>query len=294
MKQPTDESAYEGAALRGRNALITGASRGIGLAIARRFAAEGAAVVLCASRLGAHGKLKGTLQEAVDEINAAGGSAAAEVCDLSDHEARAQLVERAGRHFGPLDIVVNNAAASTMQLPSQVTREQRNFMYEVNLNAPIDLAQQVLPAMRKRGSGWILNISSASARQPVVPYRDSQIAAHVITAYGATKAALDRYTQGLAHEVAGDGVCINTLAPESIVLTEGASYVRDIARRSPDMAEPVETMAEAALALCSGRHIGQVCFSRQLLHALGRPVFSLDGQERLGDAFLPADVEATA
>ncbi len=282
------------ALLQGKNALITGASRGIGLAIAKRFAAEGANTVLCASRLGAHGDLHGTLEGAVAAIQTAGGRAAAEVCDLSDDSARADLVARAEAHFGPLDIIVNNAAASSMRLPSEVTREQRNRMYEVNLNAPVDLAQQALPGMRERGCGWILNISSFSAKQPVVPYRDSQIAAHVITAYGATKAALDRYTQGLGHEVAADGVYVNTLAPENIVLTSGADYVRDIARRSPDMAEPVEVMAEAALLLCSDRCVGQVCYSRQLLHARGRRVMSLDGHSDLGDAFLPADLDATA
>jgi NAD(P)-dependent dehydrogenase (short-subunit alcohol dehydrogenase family) len=277
------------AILEGKTAFITGASRGIGLAIAKRFAAEGASVVLCASRMGAHGELQGTLEGAVEEINATGGIAAAVACNLSDALARSQLLESAEAHFGPLDIVVNNAAASVMKLPSEVTQKQRNLMYEVNLNAPVDIAQQVLPAMRARGSGWILNISSASARQPIVPYRDSQMAAHIITAYGATKAALDRYSQGLAHEVAADGVCINTLAPENIVMTEGADYVRDIARRSPDMAEPVEVMAEAALELCSAIHIGQVCYSRQLLHSLGLKVMSLDGKLELGDAFIPAD-----
>ena len=127
-----------------------------------------------------------------------------------------------------------------------------------------------------------------------MPYRDSQIAAHVICAYGATKAALDRYTQGLAHEVASAGIYVNTLAPENIVLTSGAEYVRDIARRSPDMAEPVEVMAEAALELCSGHHVGRVTYSRRLLHSLGLPVKSLDGKSVLGDAFLPADLDATA
>ncbi|MDE0951162.1 MAG: SDR family NAD(P)-dependent oxidoreductase [Halioglobus sp.] len=280
--------------LEGKTALITGASRGIGLAIAQRFAAEGAAVVLCASRLGSHGDLKGTLEDAVAAIVSGGGRAAAEACDLSDAVARADLVERAQKHFGPLDIVVNNAAASIVSLPSETSLKQRNLMYEVNLNAPVDIAQQVLPGMRSRRQGWILNISSASARQSVVPYRDSQIAAHVICAYGATKAALDRYSQGLAHEVAADGICINTLAPESIVLTAGANYVREIARRSPDMAEPVEMMAEAALTLCSERFIGQVCFSRQLLHTHGVKVRSLDGAVELGDAFLPADLENMA
>lgn len=281
-------------ALEGKVAMITGASRGIGLAIARRFAAEGAAVVLCASRWGAHGALVGTLEGAVESIREAGGTAAGIACDLSDVEARSDLVAQAAEHFGALDVVVNNAAGSKMRLPSEVSTSDRSWMFDINVNAPIDLAQQALAAMRDKGRGWILNISSSTAQQPVVPYRDSQMAAHIICAYGATKAALDRYTQGLAHEVASAGIYVNTLAPESIVLTSGADYVRDIARRNPDMAEPVEMMAEAALELCSAAHVGQVTYSRQLLHSLGLPVKSLDGQTVLGDAFLPADLDATA
>jgi NAD(P)-dependent dehydrogenase (short-subunit alcohol dehydrogenase family) len=282
------------AALDDKTALITGASRGIGRAIAQRFAAEGAAVVLCASRLGAHGKLEGTLEGAVADIQASGGRAAAIACDLTDASARAKLVERADELFGPADIIVNNAAGSKMRLPSETTAEERSWMYDINVNAPIDLAQQAIPGMRERGRGWILNISSSSAMQPVVPYRDSPMAAHLICAYGASKAALDRYTQGLAHEVASDGIYINALAPENIVLTSGADYVREIAKRNPDMAEPVEMMAEAALALCSGSHVARVAYSRQLIHSLGLKVKSLDGASVLGDAFLPADLDATS
>lgn len=280
--------------LAGKTALITGASRGIGLAIARRFAAEGAAVVLGASRWGAHGKRKGNLEEAVALIEKeSAGSVAGIACDLSDEAARADLVRQAEEHFGAIDIIVNNAAASKMRLPSEVSTQERSWMFDVNVNAPIDLAQQALVGMRERGRGWILNISSSTASQPLVPYRDSQVAAHVICAYGSTKAALDRYTQGLAHEVAADGIFVNTLAPENIVLTSGADYVRDIARRSPDMAEPVEVMAEAALELCSGKHVGRVAYSRRLLHSLGLQVMSLDGTALLGDAFLPADLDST-
>lgn len=277
----------------GKVAFITGASRGIGRAIAKRFSSEGASVVLCASRLGAHGDLVGTLEDAVSEIEAAGGKASAVVADLAHATSRAGLIERASEPFGPIDILVNNAAGAKMVLPSQTTNEDRLFMYEMNLNGPIDLAVQAIPGMRERGGGWILNITSASAIQPAVPYRDSKIAAHIITAYGATKAALDRYTQGLAHELIDDEIFVNAMAPTSIVLTQGADYVRDIARKNPDMAEPVEMMAEAALELCTGRHVGQVVFSRDIIHRVARKVRSLDGKTILGDAFLPADVEAS-
>jgi NAD(P)-dependent dehydrogenase (short-subunit alcohol dehydrogenase family) len=244
--------------------------------------------------MGAHGTLKGTLEEAVSQIQASGGKAAAVAADLSDAGARGDLIERANAAFGPIDILVNNAAAARMKLPSLATHEDRSFMFELNLNAPIDLAQQAIPGMREKGGGWILNIGSASAVQPAVPYRDSKMAALLIGPYGATKAALDRYTQALAHEVMEHDIFVNALAPVAIVMTQGADYVRDIARKNPDMVEPVQTMAEAALELCTKRHVGRVVYSRDLLHSLGRPVRSLDGKDVLGDAFLTADPEATA
>jgi NAD(P)-dependent dehydrogenase (short-subunit alcohol dehydrogenase family) len=277
----------------GRTALITGASRGIGKAIARRLAAEGFAVVLSASRAGSHGELEGTLDGALEEIRAAGGRADAVVGNLALEEERADLVARAEACFGPLDILINNAAMGRWGLPSASTLADRRKMAEVNLHAPVDLAQQALPGMRERGRGWILNIGSDSARQPEVPYRDTPEAAHVIVAYGSTKAALDRYTQGLAAEVAPDGVFVNRLAPVSIVLTqEAARFVGHIAKNHPDMAEPVEVMVEAAVELVTGRHVGRLVYSREILHQVARPVRSLDGAKVLGDAFLPADLEA--
>jgi NAD(P)-dependent dehydrogenase (short-subunit alcohol dehydrogenase family) len=278
----------------GKVAFVTGASRGIGRAIARRFSAEGASVVLCASRMGVHGELKGTLEEATSEIQAAGGKAAAVAADLADPASRRDLIERASEPFGPVDVLVNNAAAARMNLPSQSSTEDRSFMFELNVNAPVDLAQQVIPGMKERGGGWILNISSATSQQPAVPYRDTKVNAWIIGPYGATKAALDRYTMALAHEVAEHDIFVNAMAPVAIVLTQGADYVRDIARRNPDMVEPVEMMAEGALELCTGRHVGRVVFSRDIVHAVGRQVRSLDGREILGDAFMAADVEATA
>ena len=275
--------------LEGKVALITGASRGIGRAIAQRFAAEGASVVLCASRLGAHGNLTGTLEEAVEEINSADGRAAAEVCNLYEAEARADLVQRAARHFGPLDILVNNAARSSMMLPSESTLSQRNGLYDLNVNVPVELTQQALPAMREKGAGWILNISSATAEQVPAPYPDSREANWIVGAYGATKAALNRYTEALGHELCGEGIFVNAMAPTAIVMTPGADYVRAIAEKRPDMVEPVEMMAEAALELCTGRHVAQVVYSRDIVHRVARPLKSLDGKEVIGDAFTLVD-----
>lgn len=278
--------------LEGRIALVTGASRGIGRAIAQRLAAEGAAVVLSASRRGTHANLAGTLDDAVESIGIAGGRAAGEVANLVSDSERSDLVARAESHFGPLDILVNNAAMARWALPSATSLGDRRKMLEVNLHAPIDLAQQALIGMRQRGRGWILNLSSESARQPSVPYRDGADAVHPIVAYGASKAALERYSIGLAHEVAADGVRVNTLAPVAIVLTqEAARFAGRIAARHPDMAEPVEVLVEAALELVSGNHVGRTAISRPFLHELGRPVRSLDGGRVIGDSLMPVDLE---
>jgi len=273
--------------MKGRVALVTGASRGIGRAIAQRFAAEGAAVVVCASRLGTHGELEGTLEDTVARIESGGGRAAAVACDLTDAAARADLVARASEFFGAVDILVNNAARASYNLPSLVTSNERNAMFDLNVNVPIELLQQALPGMRAKGGGWCLNISSRSAEQPSPPYPDSKIAAHVIGAYGATKSALNRYTRALADELAVEGIFVNAMAPNNIVLTNVGEAVEQIARRRPDMVEPVEMMAEAALELCTGRHVGQVVYSRDIVHACGRELRSLDGSSIIGDAFTP-------
>ena len=276
--------------LEGRVALVTGASRGIGRAIAQRFAAEGAAVVAVASRMGAHGNLEGTLEDTVAKITAAGGRAAALACNLTDPEARADLVARAGEHFGAIDVLVNNAARADYGLPSMISTESRNNVFDLNVNVPIELLQQALPGMREKGGGWCLNISSRTAEQPEPPYPDSKMAAHAIGAYGASKAALNRYTQALADELVDDNIFVNSMAPNNIVLTSVPDSVRDIATRRPDMVEPVEMMAEAALELCTGRHVGQVVYSRNIVHACGRKLHSLDGRTIIGDAFTPGEL----
>lgn len=275
--------------LTGRIALITGASRGIGRAIALRFAAEGAAVVVTASRMGSHGDLEGTLEDTVHSIVSHGGQAFAVACDLTDPDARSDLVARASEAFGEIDILVNNAARAKYEFSSTLSSAARTSMFDLNVNVPVELLQQALPGMRDKGRGWCLNISSRTAEQPEPPYPDTRAAAHVLGGYGASKAALNRYTEALAHELADEQIYVNALAPNNIVLTSVSEQVRGIARRRPDMVEPVEMMAEAALELCTGSHVGQVVYSRNIVHAAGRKLCDLNGKDVIGDAFSAAE-----
>ncbi len=133
--------------LRNRVALVTGASRGIGRAIAQRLAAHGAAVVASASSRSGDG-----LRQTVALIEQSGGRAAFVETDLADDATRATLVARAAEPFGAIDILINNAAGiSSYAPPSKMDLSARRAMFELNLHAPMDLIQQALPSMRARG-----------------------------------------------------------------------------------------------------------------------------------------------
>ncbi len=268
-------------ALTDRVALVTGASRGIGAAIARRFAAEGARVAMVARSLepGSGGHLAGSLAEVAAAISADGGIARPIAADLSDSSCdRAGLVARVADELGPVDVLVNNAAAC-FYLPIGDTSERRlRVAYEVNAITPYLLTKAVVPAMRERGRGWIVNIASVIADPaPPGPERGAQFAR--ASTYAPSKASLNRLTEALAAELAPDGISVNAVAPQMAVATEGALAVMDL---PPEWCEPVEAMAEAALAFATcdpACDNGLVVKSLTYLRDRARPVRTLDGRE---------------
>lgn len=233
--------------LAGKVAVITGASRGIGEGIARRFAMEGASVVVTARTLesGDH-RLPGSIKGTVDAIKAAGGRALAVQADLSLEEDRVRIIRTAEETFGPVDILMNNAAVTFFVPVAKFSEKQFRLMMEVQVYAPLRLAQLVLPGMQERKSGWILNMSSHAALHP-----RAGMPATGGTVYGMCKAALERFTTGLASEVRADGIGVNVISP-GLVATPGVLHHGLVNERNKDRVTPVEDVAEACLRLCHG------------------------------------------
>ena len=255
----------------GRVAIVTGASRGIGVAIAERLAAEGASVAVAARTLEPHPRLPGTLRETIAAIEKRGGRALAVQTDLLDAASRARLVQETEAELGPIDILVNNAAAAFYMPFERYSEKRFRVAFEVNLRAPFELAQLVLPGMRERKRGWILNISSATSKLPQGPPFEAWQKQGGDLLYATTKAALNRFTAGLAAEVCDEGIAVNSLAPVAAVMTPGAEAQGVIPEGTPF--EPVEVMAEAALVLCScdpQQLNGRIAYSGPLLEELGR------------------------
>lgn len=251
--------------------IVTGASRGIGEAIARRFASDGARVAVSARTVneGDHRLLPGSISGTVQAIADAGGRAIAVPADLAKKDDRHRLIETVERELGPIDVLVNNAAVTYFEPVAEFDERHFQLMLEVLVRAPFELAQRVLPGMRDRHRGWILNISSGAARHPQGPPYTARPGS---TVYGMCKSALERFSSGLAAEVYADNIAVNALSPSGLVPTPGVVHHGLNRGVPPERLEAPEFMAEAAHALCTGdpaKLTGRITYARPLLDELG-------------------------
>jgi NAD(P)-dependent dehydrogenase (short-subunit alcohol dehydrogenase family) len=227
--------------LKDKVAVVTGASRGIGRAIAQALAREGAAVVIC-----------GRKQETLDQVAAElGGGVHPVVCHVGRADQIQQLVQATTARFGKIDILVNNAATNIAQEPVlQIDEGKFDKMIEVNLKSAFRLTQAIAPGMCERGWGSIINIASISGIRPQY---------HGML-YSMTKAALIMMTQSYALELGPRGVRVNAIAPGMIQTVLSEYYWKDEAKREQIMEDqPVkhlgqpEEIAEMAVLLASDR-----------------------------------------
>lgn len=254
--------------LAGKVALVTGASRGIGEAIAVRLAMEGARVVASArTEKAGESKLPGTLGDTIERIRKAGGDATLIKADLAQAGERERLVATAVATYGAIDILVNNAAITFFMPVSEFTEKRFKLMMEVQVYAPFHLSQLVLPSMRERRTGAIVNISSPAGIHPKPPYQN---AGRGGTVYGMCKAALERFTTGLAAEVADEGIAVNVVSP-GLVATPGVAVHGLINERTKDRVQPIEYIAEAVYRLAIADPAvmsGRVAYAEPLLKEL--------------------------
>jgi citronellol/citronellal dehydrogenase len=266
----------------GRRAVVTGASRGIGAAIAQRLAADGADVVLVARTQESTDGIAGSLRETQTICEKYGTTIGAVVADIANDTERAQVIPKAAEILGgPIDILVNNAAASTSQSITEISADQQRLAYAANVIAPLSLSQAAIPGMRTVGAGWIVNLTSVGATVIEGPpfYLGPQ--GSTMEVYGATKAALNRITAGLAGDLYGTGIRVNAVGPRVAVMSEGFAELMGSSLPA-EFFESIEEITEAVIALCDcdTETTGKIRYSLDLIEQWGIEVRNLDGTAR--------------
>lgn len=275
----------ERTSLKDRTLFITGASRGIGLAIAKRAARDGANVVIAAKTAEPHAKLPGTIFTAAEAIREAGGNALAVQCDVRFEEQIATAVEAAVTEFGGIDILVNNASAIFLS-PSTETQEKRfRLMHEVNYGGTFFCGKHAIPHLRKGVNPHILTMSPPLAKMSgkwLSPFQ----------AYAASKYAMSMATMGWAAELSKDGIAANSLWPKTLIATAAVANLPGGAQNIARSRKP-EIVADAAYEILTrpaGQCSGNFFIVEEVLEEAGVSDFDqyavVPGNELAPDIFL--------
>jgi citronellol/citronellal dehydrogenase len=235
--------------LQGRTLFITGATRGIGLAIALRAARDGANIAIAAKTDQPHPQLPGTLASAAAEIEAAGGQALAVKTDIRDDEQIAAAVEKTRAHFGGIDILVNNASAINLTGTLQTPMKRYDLMHQVNARGTFAVSQACLPQLLKADNPHILNLSPPLSLDPKW-FKDH--CAYTMAKYGMSLCVL-----GMAEEFREQGVAVNALWPRTVIQTAAIAMLEGLVK--PENCRTSAIVADAAHAIltrdsrsCSG------------------------------------------
>jgi NAD(P)-dependent dehydrogenase (short-subunit alcohol dehydrogenase family) len=214
-------------------------------------------------------KYQGSLRQTHAEIVDAGGAAIAVQADLSKPQDRERLFAEVVEKIGAPDILVNNAAVTFLRPLDGFPDKRVRLMLEMHLHAPLHLSQLAIPAMRERGRGWILNVTSVAGDLPSGPPFDDFDRTAGFGVYGTAKAALNRLTKSLAAELFDDGIAVNAAAPSNPVATPGAGTL-DLAKTDT---EDISLITQTALILCTGDPAtltGRIAHTQPFLEEMGR------------------------
>jgi len=268
--------------LNSKVAVVTGASRGIGRAIAERLGSAGATVVLAARSVDASvNELSGTLAETAAAIETAGGKAIMIACDVEDADSRANLINETIAKTGRLDILVNNAGRALHKKIETFTTADTVSQVQQYLISPYELTKLALPQMRKQGAGWIINVGSSTSMTPEGPPYDDYTTHGGAALYAALKTSIHRLSVSLAAELLADNISVNVVAPVGAILTPGVEALGVITEETKAYVEAADHIAEAALDFAEAEprtKTGKVAFSYLYLDSIGRSTHALDGK----------------
>ncbi len=249
--------------LRGKTLFITGASRGIGLAIGLRAARDGANVVIAAKTAEPNPKLPGTVFTAAAEIDKAGGKGLAIVCDIRFEDQVAAAVNTAAQTFGGIDILVNNASAISLTGTEQTAMKRYDLMHGVNTRGTFVCSQACIPFLKKASNPHILNIS------PPLNMEERWFAPHV--AYTMAKFGMSMCVLGMAGELRRDGIAVNALWPRTTIATAAIQNLLggEAAMRGSRKPSIMGDAAHAILTKPSREFTGKFCIDDEVLRAEG-------------------------